>query len=147
MLETYRNLVSLGMCPSDPSVLSWLEQGREPWSVNGPEEISRPANDWAFVECVKAEEPETNIPTAPYKCNELEKSFNQESHPTIHQKICTGEKQFTCEICSKVFNKKSYLTSHLRIHTGEKPYKCNECGKMFSRSSHLGKHRRIHTGE
>uniref|UniRef100_A0A287DBC9 KRAB domain-containing protein n=1 Tax=Ictidomys tridecemlineatus TaxID=43179 RepID=A0A287DBC9_ICTTR len=47
MLENYRNLVSLGMCPSDPSVLSWLEQGREPWTVNGPDE-------WACVEGVKA---------------------------------------------------------------------------------------------
>ncbi|XP_076961940.1 KRAB domain-containing protein 5-like isoform X2 [Callospermophilus lateralis] len=55
MLETYRNLVSLaGVCPSDLSVLSWLEQGREPWTVSGPEEISRPANEWAFVEGVKA---------------------------------------------------------------------------------------------
>ncbi|XP_071460478.1 zinc finger protein 480-like isoform X1 [Marmota flaviventris] len=148
MLETYRNLVSLaGICPSDLSVVSWLEQGRELWTVNGPAEISRPANEWACVEGVKAEEPERNIPAAPYKYNELEKSFNQESHRTIHQTICTGEKRFTCDICSKVFNKKSNLTSHLRIHTGEKPYKCNECGKMFNKSSHLGQHRRIHTGE
>ncbi|VTJ87824.1 Hypothetical predicted protein, partial [Marmota monax] len=54
MLETYRNLVFLGTCPSDLSVLSWLEQGRELWTVNGPEEISRPANEWACVEGVKA---------------------------------------------------------------------------------------------
>ncbi|XP_076694751.1 zinc finger protein 528-like [Callospermophilus lateralis] len=56
MLETYRNLVSLaGVCPSDLSVLSWLEQGREPWTVSGSEEISRPPNEWAFVEGVTAD--------------------------------------------------------------------------------------------
>ncbi|VTJ85536.1 Hypothetical predicted protein, partial [Marmota monax] len=43
-----------GVCPSDLCVLSWLEQGRELWTVNGPEEISRPPNEWACVEGVKA---------------------------------------------------------------------------------------------
>ncbi|XP_015332030.2 zinc finger protein 160-like, partial [Marmota marmota marmota] len=75
MLETYRNLVSLGTRPSDLSVLSWLEQGMELWTVNGPEEISRPANEWACVEGVKAD-------ITPER-------FFKECSPKRHS--CTGE--------------------------------------------------------
>uniref|UniRef100_A0A8D2ALE8 KRAB domain-containing protein n=1 Tax=Sciurus vulgaris TaxID=55149 RepID=A0A8D2ALE8_SCIVU len=43
-LETYRNLVFLGMCPVDLSVVTLLEQGREPWPMDDRVEISRTPN-------------------------------------------------------------------------------------------------------
>ncbi|VTJ84854.1 Hypothetical predicted protein, partial [Marmota monax] len=64
-----------GTCPSDLSVLSGMEQGRELWTVNGSEEISRPANEWACVEGVKAD-------ITPER-------FFKECSPKRHS--CTGE--------------------------------------------------------
>lgn len=56
----------------------------------------------------------------PYKCNECERSFTQNTGLIEHQKIHTGEKPFQCDACGKGFTRTSYLVQHQRNHVGEK---------------------------
>uniref|UniRef100_A0A7N9D254 Zinc finger protein 528 n=1 Tax=Macaca fascicularis TaxID=9541 RepID=A0A7N9D254_MACFA len=50
MLENYRNLVSLGICLPDLSVISTLEQKKDPWILQSEEKI---ANNPDGRECIK----------------------------------------------------------------------------------------------
>uniref|UniRef100_A0A2K5YT26 KRAB domain-containing protein n=1 Tax=Mandrillus leucophaeus TaxID=9568 RepID=A0A2K5YT26_MANLE len=50
MLENYRNLVSLGICLPDLSVISTLEQKKDPWILQSEEKIG---NNPDGRECIK----------------------------------------------------------------------------------------------
>uniref|UniRef100_A0A8D2H765 KRAB domain-containing protein n=1 Tax=Urocitellus parryii TaxID=9999 RepID=A0A8D2H765_UROPR len=54
MLETYRNLVSLGIFLPDLGVISMLEEGQEPWTLKNEVKITRNPGGWG---CVKGVNP------------------------------------------------------------------------------------------
>ncbi|XP_051846957.1 zinc finger protein 544 [Antechinus flavipes] len=167
MLETYRNLVSLGWETRNKT----QEKGskgnvpEEEASREGSVESLRPCAHRSVLrideECgsqtARPQEGERHVRQAikhctvpterKHKCSDCEKAFNNRSALTVHQRIHTGEKPYKCSDCEKAFNNRSALTVHRRIHTGEKPYKCGVCGKTFSNSSYLTVHQRIHTRE
>ncbi|XP_077547598.1 uncharacterized protein LOC144159786, partial [Haemaphysalis longicornis] len=55
-----------------------------------------------------------------------------------------GARRFYCDLCqySTVFRRN--LTVHRRIHTGERPYSCRCCARRFTHKSGLNRHMRTH---
>uniref|UniRef100_A0A8D2EJ53 KRAB domain-containing protein n=1 Tax=Theropithecus gelada TaxID=9565 RepID=A0A8D2EJ53_THEGE len=56
MLENYRNLVSLGICLPDLSVISILEQKRDPWTLQSDVKVANNPNGREYIKGVKTGE-------------------------------------------------------------------------------------------
>ena len=65
-----------------------------------------------------------------YKCDVCNKSFKGhiKDHMRTHATF-TEEKPFNCGQCGAKFNQRSQLTVHMRVHTGERPYSCKICSR------------------
>ena len=107
----------------------------------------------------------------PFKCDDCDERFFQESTLTQHKVIHKGLKCFQCkecgkyltesfrihqrtvlieltplicQVCGKSFGRKCHLNEHQRtVHDGIKPFKCKECGKCFAKKYDFTRHQRI----
>ncbi|CAO2601848.1 Zinc finger protein 251 [Lemmus lemmus] len=164
MMETYGNVVSLGLPGSKPVVISQLERGEDPWVQDGQDTErsqglgSGPSGSTRERSLTNAWSVGRHSPSSPTSSSTSGSTQSAVRLPlSAGRARCRwvagpegpgrGEKPFGCNECGKAFSRSSSLIQHRIIHTGEKPYKCNDCGKAFSQSPQLTQHQRIHTGE
>nr|XP_014338307.1 PREDICTED: zinc finger protein 140 [Bos mutus] len=157
MLETYQNLVWLGISVAEPNIAFLLERGPQPW-VMREEDAGAPGAESESTEKSKELSLRKRINGETYHHErvmkktsstgrEYGKASSSRAHLIIHQKMKKEEKHCQCFECGKSFRRRSTLIQHQRIHTGERPYQCSKCSKAFNQKAHLAQHQRTHTGE
>ncbi|KAK7795669.1 LOW QUALITY PROTEIN: hypothetical protein U0070_024512, partial [Myodes glareolus] len=174
MLETYRNLISIGYIWEDHNteehwqcsrrharykVQQCLECGKSFKCANYPCRIESNQNDEkklsVHTRCVKAltydnhllQNEKTHIGQKCSKSRQCGKAFAYHSHIQVLKRKHSGKKPYEYSQDDKDFVLYETHQSHKRINPREKRYECNLCGKAFAENSDLQKHKRIHTGE
>ncbi|XP_049979911.1 zinc finger protein 626-like [Alexandromys fortis] len=158
MLETYSNMLSVGISVSKPNLISSLEQSKEPWNVNteekeGNEQVLYSHQTQEQLAQGNIQDPILKLVSGiskqekhyinsineetQYDYKEYGKSFNRCSCPISHKMIISKEKGQKCQDCDQSFSHHASPQAHQRIHSADKLYKCQECGKSFSHHANL----------
>ncbi|KAM7060130.1 zinc finger protein 582 [Molossus nigricans] len=162
MLETYSNLLSLDLAISKPDVISFLEQGKEPWSVEEAAtgglcpvleskydtKILSPNQPIYEVQQTQWERTES-LTSYGLECSSCQDDWEcrsqfdrQQRNPDGHlsQMIINPEEM-------PPFNPQASLTFYEKIHTGDKSYDYNECRGDFWPEDFLINHQGSHPSE
>ncbi|XP_061477331.1 zinc finger protein 287-like isoform X2 [Rhineura floridana] len=168
MEENYETLASLES--HKPDLLSWLEEGKEPfvWSSeegerfaagNGQNNENYRELSVSSLETTKQKSGKglfsfsyASLVPFNFQSDNGTKESSTPQGPHIHELLIpeehqTGEAKEKSAMSGKIFRDESNTNGHHRTHRGEKLYKCAECGKSFGDNLDLHAHRRTHEDE
>ncbi|KAK2503377.1 hypothetical protein MC885_003123 [Smutsia gigantea] len=109
-LETYRNLVSLGLLLFKPDVNSQLEHGEDPWRAE-----QGPPQDWKATLEKKESTSKEDV------------AVEEPSHYVEIKRIFSAEKSSDCTDDGNKVNHSMSLNEHKPIHFGEGQCECDKC--------------------
>ncbi|PNJ41985.1 zinc finger protein 610 [Pongo pygmaeus] len=176
MLENYRNLVSLGICLPDRSIISMLRQRREPLVLQSQVKIVKNTDGRECVRSVNTGRScilGSNAENKPiknqlgltldshlselqlfqagrkmYRSNQVENSF------TNHRSLVSPLQKISSSFTTHIFNKYRndlidfpLLPQEEKAYIRGKSYECNEDGEVFRVPASLTNHQVIHTAE
>lgn len=80
----------------------------------------------------------------PYYCTSCLKTFHSKYVKNEHEKECSLNKQYKCEVCGSVFKQRSGLHNHIQAEhvRSEKGYTCEVCSLSFKFASGLIRHKK-----
>uniref|UniRef100_A0A2I2YLP8 Zinc finger protein 766 n=1 Tax=Gorilla gorilla gorilla TaxID=9595 RepID=A0A2I2YLP8_GORGO len=152
MLENYRNLVSLGICLPDLSIISMMKQRTEPWTVENEMKVAKnPDRSEGIkdnntgrscaVRSKAGNKPITNqlgltfqlpLPELEifqgegkiYECNQVQKFISHSSSVSPLQRIYSGVKTHIFNKHRNDFVDFPLLSQEQKAHIRRKPYEC-----------------------
>nr|XP_020733836.1 zinc finger protein 566-like [Odocoileus virginianus texanus]XP_020733837.1 zinc finger protein 566-like [Odocoileus virginianus texanus] len=142
MLESYSNLVSLGVSTSKPDMLSLLEQGKEPWKV--VQDVTRDLSpDWESrcetkklpskreIYELEASQLEITEQLTSQKCDCKSFQNDRECRDQFESQLGNKEDSRQLVIYEEMPSQTTSLTLQQKIHSSEKFYECKACRKYF----------------
>ena len=128
------------------SILQFMYLGEGKFYYERMGEFIKVAKDLEVKEISKnveipIEEEDVSDETVMEKETEDDDELKQISGNTIRQRQYTD-----CPECGKSFHTSSDFTVHARVHSKEKPFSCNECNQRFSSANNMRAHEARHTG-
>ncbi|XP_077012127.1 uncharacterized protein LOC143679754 [Tamandua tetradactyla] len=173
MRTNYQTLVSLDDRIPKPELISWIEQGGDPfrnWEEAQTSENkicssahkhfdpviegqlfggSQKAVHSEEIKCHFQLDPQQDIHRKQrhFQNNDREKRFCLKSKLKAQPRRYIRKKRFFCSECGQAFVYPCKLRDHMRVHSGEKPFQCPECNKCFRLKGTLKTHQHIHRRE